>query len=31
MAWLLFILILAVTAMLFWSAKYWVFYAGENR
>ena len=31
MAWLLFIIILAVTGMLFWSAKYWVFYAGENR
>jgi ABC-type sugar transport system permease subunit len=31
MAWLLFIIILIVTGALFWSAKYWVFYAGENR
>ncbi len=30
-AWLLFILILIVTIALFWSAKYWVYYAGENR
>jgi multiple sugar transport system permease protein len=30
-AWLLFILILAVTGVLFWSSRYWVFYAGENR
>lgn len=30
-AWLLFIVILAVTVVLFWSAKYWVFYAGEDR
>ena len=31
MAWLLFVIILIVTGALFWSAKYWVFYAGENR
>ena len=31
LAWLLFIVILAATGVLFWSAKYWVFYAGENR
>lgn len=31
LAWLLFIIILAVTGLLFWSAKYWVFYAGENQ
>jgi multiple sugar transport system permease protein len=30
-AWLLFAVILAVTIALFWSARYWVFYAGENR
>ncbi len=30
-AWLLFILILIVTIVLFWSAKFWVYYAGENR
>jgi multiple sugar transport system permease protein len=31
MAWLLFFLILIVTVFLFWSAKYWVYYAGEKR
>jgi multiple sugar transport system permease protein len=31
MAWLLFIFILIVTLFLFWSARYWVFYAGEGR
>lgn len=31
MAWLLFIVILAVTLVLFWSQKYWVYYAGETR
>ncbi len=31
LAWVLFIIILVVTGMLFWSAKYWVFYAGESR
>ena len=31
LAWLLFIVILAVTVLLFWSAKYWVYYAGESR
>jgi len=30
-AWMLFLIILAVTGVLFWSAKYWVFYAGEQR
>jgi multiple sugar transport system permease protein len=30
-AWLLFLIILAVTGVVFWSAKYWVFYAGEQR
>ncbi|MFZ2362319.1 MAG: sugar ABC transporter permease [Anaerolineae bacterium] len=31
MAWLLFVLILITTVFLFWSAKYWVYYAGEKR
>lgn len=31
LAWLLFMVILAVTVLLFWSAKYWVYYAGESR
>jgi multiple sugar transport system permease protein len=31
MAWLLFMVILLVTVFLFWSAKYWVYYAGETR
>lgn len=30
-AWLLFIVILALTVFLFWSSKYWVHYAGESR
>ena len=31
LAWMMFLIILAVTGLLFWSSKYWVFYAGENR
>jgi multiple sugar transport system permease protein len=31
MAWLLFVVILIVTLVLFGTAKYWVYYAGENR
>jgi len=31
MAWLLFVLILIFTVVLFWSARYWVYYAGESR
>lgn len=31
LAWLLFAAILAVTGVVFWSSKYWVFYAGEQR
>ena len=31
MAWMLFLLILLVTLVLFWSSKYWVYYAGEAR
>ena len=31
LAWLLFVVILAVTLVLFWSARFWVYYAGETR
>ena len=31
LAWFLFLVILLVTVLLFWSAKYWVYYAGEAR
>jgi ABC-type sugar transport system permease subunit len=31
LAWFLFLVILLVTVTLFWSAKYWVYYAGEAR
>jgi multiple sugar transport system permease protein len=31
LAWLLFVVILAVTLVLFWSARYWVYYAGETK
>jgi multiple sugar transport system permease protein len=31
LAWILFGVILAVTLLLFWSAKYWVYYAGEAK
>ncbi len=31
LAWVLFVIILAITGLLFWSAKYWVFYAGETK
>lgn len=30
-AWVLFIIILVLTVFLFWSSKFWVHYAGENR
>ena len=30
-AWFLFLIILAITLTLFWSARYWVYYAGETR
>ena len=30
LAWLLFMVILAVTILLFWSARYWVYYASER-
>lgn len=31
LAWFLFLVILLITVLLFWSAKYWVYYAGEAR
>jgi multiple sugar transport system permease protein len=31
LAWALFAIILLVTIVLFWSSKYWVYYAGESR
>ena len=30
LAWLLFIITLAFTGILFWSARFWVYYAGEG-
>ncbi len=30
-AWILFIVVLAVTGLLFWSSRFWVFYAGGDR
>lgn len=31
LAWLLFVVILSITLLLFWSARYWVYYAGESK
>jgi ABC-type sugar transport system permease subunit len=31
LAWLLFVVILACTLVLFWSARFWVYYAGETK
>lgn len=31
LAWFLFLVILIVTVLLFWSSKFWVFYAGQGR
>ncbi len=31
LAWFLFLIILAFTLLLFWSARYWVYYAGETK
>lgn len=31
LAWFLFLIILAFTLILFWSARYWVYYAGETK
>jgi multiple sugar transport system permease protein len=31
LAWFLFLIILALTLVLFWSARYWVYYAGESK
>jgi multiple sugar transport system permease protein len=30
LAWLLFLITLAITGVLFWSARFWVYYAGES-
>lgn len=31
LAWVMFVFILIVTAFLFWSARFWVYYAGESK
>jgi len=31
LAWMLFVIILALTLLLFWSARFWVYYAGETK
>ncbi|RPI32485.1 MAG: sugar ABC transporter permease [Chloroflexota bacterium] len=31
LAWLMFLIIMAVTAILWWTQKYWVYYAGERQ
>lgn len=31
LAWFLFVIILSITVVLFWSARYWVYYAGETK
>lgn len=31
LSWFLFVIILAITLVLFWSARYWVYYAGETK
>jgi ABC-type sugar transport system permease subunit len=31
LSWFLFVIILAVTLVLFWSARYWVYYAGDTK
>ena len=31
LAWLLFVVILGITLLLFWSARFWVYYAGETK
>ena len=31
LAWFLFVIILTATLLLFWSARYWVYYAGETK
>jgi ABC-type sugar transport system permease subunit len=31
LAWFLFLIILGITLLLFWSARYWVYYAGETK
>jgi ABC-type sugar transport system permease subunit len=31
LSWFLFVIILTITLLLFWSARYWVYYAGETK
>lgn len=31
LSWFLFVIILGITLLLFWSARYWVYYAGETK
>ena len=31
LAWFLFVIILSITLLLFWSARYWVYYAGDTK
>jgi ABC-type sugar transport system permease subunit len=31
LSWFLFVIILAITLLLFWSARYWVYYAGDTK
>ncbi len=31
LSWFLFVIILAITLVLFWSARYWVYYAGDTK
>ena len=31
LAWILFVVILTITLVLFWSARYWVYYAGDTK
>jgi ABC-type sugar transport system permease subunit len=31
LSWFLFVIILSITLLLFWSARYWVYYAGETK
>ena len=31
LAWFMFIIGLGITVLLFWSGRYWVYYAGESK
>jgi hypothetical protein len=31
LSWFLFVIILAITLLLFWSARFWVYYAGDTK